>query len=123
MLLKLFRSLVLLLLMAAFLILSPSVLADGLLADGLKAEGNDPGVRVFELYCAGCHVNGGNIVRRGKNLKLKTLQRYGLDSIASITELVKNGKNNMSAYGDRLSEAEIQAVATYVLARANQDWR
>ena len=81
------------------------------------------GAKVFDLYCAGCHGNGGNIVRRGKNLKLPALKRNGMDSIATIGELVKNGKNNMSAYGDRLSEGEIQAVAAYVLQRANQDWR
>jgi cytochrome c6 len=82
----------------------------------------EQGAQVFGVHCVGCHVNGGNIVRRGKNLKLKTLQRNGLDSIEAISQLVTNGKGIMSAYGDRLTEAEIQAVSTYVLEQAKQGW-
>lgn len=82
----------------------------------------EPGAQVFSMHCAGCHVNGGNIVRRGKNLKFKTLQRNGLDSVETISQLVTNGKGIMSAYGDRLTEAEIQAVSTYVLEQAKQGW-
>jgi cytochrome c6 len=82
----------------------------------------EQGAQVFSVHCVGCHVNGGNIVRRGKNLKLKTLQRNGLDSVETISQLVTNGKGIMSAYGDRLTEAEIQAVSTYVLEQAKQGW-
>jgi cytochrome c6 len=81
------------------------------------------GAKVFEIHCAGCHINGGNIVRRGKNLKLKTLQKNQMDSIAAITEIVTNGKNNMSAYRDRLTEPQIQEVATYVLDQAEHNWK
>jgi cytochrome c6 len=83
----------------------------------------ESGAQVFELNCAGCHINGGNIVRRGKNLKLKTLQRNGMDSVEAIAEIVTNGKNNMSAYGDRLTPEQIQDVAVYVLEQAQQGWR
>lgn len=81
------------------------------------------GAQVFSLNCAGCHINGGNIVRRGKNLKLKALQRYKFDSIEAIAQIVTNGKGIMSAYGDRLTPQEIQAVATYVLQQAEQGWK
>ena len=80
------------------------------------------GAAIFRANCAGCHPNGGNIIRRGKTLKQRALQRHGVDSLATVTTLVKQGKNNMSAYADRLSEAEIEAVATYVLERAEQGW-
>jgi cytochrome c6 len=83
----------------------------------------EQGAQVFSVHCVGCHVNGGNIVRRGKNLKLKTLHRNGVDSIEAISHLVTNGKGIMSAYGDRLSEAEIQSVAAYVLEQAEQGWK
>jgi cytochrome c6 len=83
----------------------------------------ESGAQVFELHCAGCHINGGNIVRRGKNLKLKTLHRNGMDSVEAIAEIVTNGKNNMSAYGDRLTSEQIQAVAAYVLEQAQTEWR
>ncbi|KOP25736.1 cytochrome C6 [Hapalosiphon sp. MRB220] len=81
------------------------------------------GATIFDVHCAGCHINGSNIVRRGKNLKLKALKKYGMDSIEAISSLVANGKNNMSAYKDRLSQQEIQDVAAYVLQQAEKGWR
>ncbi|BAZ68232.1 MAG: c-type cytochrome [Pelatocladus maniniholoensis HA4357-MV3] len=81
------------------------------------------GAKIFDVHCAGCHINGSNIVRRGKNLKLKALKKYGMDSIEAISSLVANGKNNMSAYKDLLSEQEIQDVAAYVLQQAEKSWR
>ena len=81
------------------------------------------GAKIFQAECAGCHPNGGNIIRRGKNLKLRALHRNKLDSIESISSLVTNGKNNMSAYGDRLSLTEIENVSAYVLERAENNWR
>jgi cytochrome c6 len=81
------------------------------------------GAQVFETNCAGCHINGGNIIRRGKNLKMKALKKNDLDSIEAIASIVTNGKNNMSAYKDRLSEQQIQDVAVYVLEQAENNWR
>ena len=84
---------------------------------------NTQGEKIFELNCAGCHPNGNNIIRRGKNLKSKALHRNGYDSVEAITNIVTNGKNNMSAFGNRLSETEIQQVANYVLQQAENNWR
>jgi cytochrome c6 len=79
-------------------------------------------VKIFETNCAGCHLNGSNIIRRGKNLKISALKKYGMDSIEAITEIVNNGKNNMSAYKSKLTPQEIQDVATYVLQQAENNW-
>jgi len=81
------------------------------------------GAVIFENNCAGCHVNGGNIMRRGKNLKLKALQKNGVDSVEAIAQLVTHGKGLMSAYGDRLTAEEIAEVARYVTEQAKQDWQ
>ncbi|MEG4272879.1 MULTISPECIES: c-type cytochrome [unclassified Microcoleus] len=78
---------------------------------------------VFSANCAGCHINGGNIIRRGKNLKQKALKKYGMDSIANISNLVTNGKGIMPAYKDRLSEQQIIDVSAYVLSQAETDWK
>ncbi len=78
--------------------------------------------KIFKVNCAGCHINGGNIIRRGKNLKIKALKKYQMDSVEAITNIVTYGKNNMSAYKDSLSESEIQAVSTYVLTQAENNW-
>lgn len=105
-----------LLLMAATLICQDSALA----ASPTVSSGN--GAQIFEVHCAGCHVNGGNIVRRGKTLKLKALEKNQVDSLEAIEQLVTNGKGIMSAYRDRLTEAEIESVATYVLEQAKTGW-
>lgn len=81
------------------------------------------GAKIFSVQCAGCHVNGGNIVRRGKTLKKNALKRNGMDSLEAIASLVANGKNNMSAYKDRLTEQQIEDVSAYVLEQAEKDWR
>ncbi|NET00109.1 MAG: c-type cytochrome [Sphaerospermopsis sp. SIO1G2] len=81
------------------------------------------GAEVFSANCAGCHINGGNIIRRGKNLKKRALKRYKMDSLEAIEDIVTNGKNNMSAYADRLTTAEIENVAAYVLEQAENNWK
>jgi cytochrome c6 len=81
------------------------------------------GAAVFEATCAGCHVNGGNIMRRGKTLKARALTRNQADSVEAVSAIVMNGQGIMSAYGDRLSAEEIRDVASYVIDRANADWK
>lgn len=89
-----------------------------------QADSNNlSGQQVFEIHCAGCHVNGSNIIRRGKNLKMKALHKYGYDSVDAIASMVTNGKNNMSAFSDRLNETEIQNVAKYVFQQAENNWK
>ena len=72
------------------------------------------GAELFKIHCVGCHARGGNIVRWWKNLKIRTLKRNKLDSVEAIAYLVKNGKNNISAYKERLAETEIEIVSGYV---------
>lgn len=88
----------------------------------------DPFVEVspaalFEFHCAGCHPNGSNIVRRGKSLQPKALKRHGVNSVEAITTLISQGKGLMSAYGDRLTPAEIQTLAEYVWQRSQDHWQ
>ncbi|NJK39059.1 MAG: c-type cytochrome [Oscillatoriales cyanobacterium RM1_1_9] len=80
------------------------------------------GPRIFQLQCAGCHAGGGNLIRRGKTLKKRALERNGFDRIEAIAGIVTHGKNNMSAYQDRLSPEEIQQVSAYVFSQAQQGW-
>lgn len=77
---------------------------------------------LFQVHCAGCHAHGGNIIRRGKNLKMRALKRNQRDTVAAIADLITHGKANMSAYRDRLSPAEIEALARYVLEQATANW-
>jgi cytochrome c6 len=98
------------------------VLINNFTLPAIAADINN-GAQVFSVHCAGCHINGSNIIRRGKNLKKQALTKYGMDSIEAVTSIVTNGKNNMSAYKDRLTEQQIQDVAAYVLEQAEMGWR
>ncbi len=81
------------------------------------------GEKLFEIQCAGCHAGGGNIIRRGKNLKLKALQKNKVDTLEAVVALVTQGKGNMSAYADRITPEEIQTVSAYVLSQAQKNWK
>lgn len=99
-----------------------AILLSAVLLFSSPAWADNSPAQLFELQCAGCHVNGGNIIRRGKTLKLKALEKNGYGTVEAIVAIITNGKGNMSAYKDRLSESEIQSVAEYVLDRAHQNW-
>ena len=77
----------------------------------LASETYGEGAVLFGQHCAGCHVNGGNIIRRGKNLKLATLQRQGLDSTEAIASIARNGIGQMSGYSDSTTAASATAQA------------
>ncbi|MEG3435948.1 c-type cytochrome [Pannus brasiliensis CCIBt3594] len=80
------------------------------------------GARLFEVHCAGCHPNGGNIIRRGRTLQMRDLKKFRMDSVEAIGLIVTNGKGVMSAFKEKLTPAEIEEVARYVLQRAGVNW-
>lgn len=84
---------------------------------------SSPPAKLFEIHCAGCHPNGTNIIRRGKNLKLRALNRHGYGTADEIATLITHGKGLMSAYGDQLSTDDINHLATYVLDQAAVNWK
>jgi len=81
-----------------------------------------PGAALFEQHCAGCHINGGNIIRRGKNLKLKTLERDDLATVTAIAAIAREGRGQMSGYADVLGTDGDQLVAEWVLMQAQNAW-
>lgn len=88
-------------------------LADGDLALGAK---------IFNTNCAACHANGMNVVMAPKNLKKESLEKFGMYSADAIMTQVRNGKNAMPAFGAKLKDDQIAAVASYVLAQADKSW-
>ena len=80
------------------------------------------GALLFEQHCAGCHIHGGNIIRRGKNLKLKTLERYGIASVDAIAAIARDGQGQMSGYADALGAGGDQLVAEWILNQAQNAW-
>lgn len=88
-----------------------------------RAADTANGAKIFQVHCVGCHPKGGNIIRRGKNLKKRALKRNKRDSLQAIAGLVANGKSLMSAYKDRLTAREIEDVSAYVLEQAEKKWK
>ena len=73
------------------------------------------GEKLFLKNCSACHLDGNNIIIPEKNLAKETLKENGMDSVSAISYQILNGKNGMPAFGGRLTEAEIEKIATYVL--------
>ena len=80
------------------------------------------GAVLFEQHCAGCHINGGNIIRRGKNLKLKTLERDDIATVDAIAAIAREGRGQMSGYADVLGADGDQLVAEWILMQAQNAW-
>ncbi len=87
--------------------------------------GGTPGVSgesLFENHCSGCHINGGNILRRGKTLKLKVLERNGITGPGAIAAIASAGLGQMSGYGEVLGPGGAEAVAAWVWQQALGNW-
>ena len=71
-----------------------------------------------------CHAGGQNVVMAEKTLELDAHKEYldGGANEAVIQYQVTNGKNAMPAFGGRLSSADIEIVASFVLGKATDGW-
>ena len=94
-----------------------------LMAPGLgNTAGSSEGAELFQQHCAACHINGGNIIRRGKNLKLKALERQGIASVDAIAQIAREGVGQMSGYGELLGPGGDQIVAEWIWEQAQKAW-
>ena len=89
---------------------------------GVNALDADLGKNLFKNQCAGCHLNGGNIIRRSKNLKLKSLNRNGIEDPAAIAKIARQGIGIMDGYKDQLGEKGDQVVANWIWEQAQKAW-
>ena len=88
-----------------------------------KAVNLEKGEIIFLNNCSVCHNEGNNIIIPEKNLKKETLEANGMNTKSAIAYQVLNGKNGMPAFGGRLKENEIEAVAIYVLEESLRDFK
>ena len=88
----------------------------------LNAFEADSGKLLFKNNCAGCHINGGNIIRRSKNLKISSLKRNGIDNPEAIAKIARQGIGIMSGYEDELGDNGDQIVANWVWEQAQKAW-
>jgi cytochrome c6 len=80
------------------------------------------GGRLFANTCAGCHLNGGNIVRRDRTLKLKALQRRGIDGPGAIARIAAEGIGRMDGYAKVLGPDGPEKVGAWVWKQALENW-
>ena len=107
--------------MRTLLIVAGLLIALALPAQRVSALSTD-GAQMFDLHCAGCHPNGGNINRRGRSFKLKDLSKRGLDNPEAIAAIAREGIGQMSGYGDALGEGNEHVVGDWVWLQAQNAW-
>ena len=80
------------------------------------------GKEIFFKNCMACHKEGLNTILPEKDLKKDTLKYLGLNNFDSIEYQIINGKNNMPAFGGRLTEIEIKAISNYILNESEKNF-
>lgn len=86
----------------------------------MASEGS--GSRLFAQHCVGCHLNGGNVIRRGKTLRLAALRRAGLESPEDVARVAALGQGQMGGYGEALGPGGAEAVGAWVWQQALEGW-
>eukprot|EP00245_Coleochaete_scutata_P006366 TRINITY_DN20793_c0_g1_i1.p1 TRINITY_DN20793_c0_g1~~TRINITY_DN20793_c0_g1_i1.p1 ORF type:complete len:214 (+),score=27.33 TRINITY_DN20793_c0_g1_i1:369-1010(+) len=88
----------------------------------------------FQNTCAACHAGGGNVLG-GPTLSLEDLQRNGVFESEPLYDIIYGGKRRMPGYGvgcqpkgqctfgPRLSDEEIQDLASYIREQAELGWK
>ncbi len=93
-----------------------------LFASPARAADASKGAKIFSANCASCHAGGNNLVNATKTLKKDALEKYDMYSLEAIKNQIIKGKNAMPAFGGRLSDEQIDDVASYVLSQAEKGW-
>ena len=92
------------------------------LPKGLNALDSDLGKNLFKNNCAGCHINGGNIIRRSKNLKISSLRNNGIDTPEAIAKIAREGIGIMDGYKEQLGDNGDRIVANWIWTQAQKAW-
>ena len=68
------------------------------------------GAALFDAHCVGCHLNGGNIIRRGKTLKLKALERNGIEGPLEIAMIATEGSAYVFGIYEATSREQVEGL-------------
>ena len=80
------------------------------------------GARLFANHCSGCHVNGGNVIRRSKTLRRQDLLKAGIQGPADVARIAALGVGQMDGYAKVLGEGGPEAVGAWVWRQAELGW-
>jgi len=91
-------------------------------SSALAEDINGRGAALFEQHCAACHIHGGNIIRRGKTLRMNALEKRGIASPEAIAVIAREGIGQMSGYEQVLGSGGDVAVADWIWEQAQNAW-
>ena len=82
----------------------------------LAAPQGQTGPTLFTRNCATCHSQSGTPTAVGKSLNAPDLGSGPVQNQtnAQLQQIISNGKGNMPAFQDKLSQAEIDSLVAYV---------
>ena len=82
----------------------------------LAAPQDQTGQTLFKRNCATCHSQNGTPTAVGKSLNAPDLVSAPVQNQtnAQLQQIISNGKDNMPAFKDKLSQAEIDSLVAYV---------
>ena len=103
-------------------IFSPRPALGAELSPAPLARAQPSGAVLFGQHCAGCHVNGGKVIRRGKTLRLAALRRAGLESGEDVARVASLGQGQMGGYAEVLGPDGANVVGDWVWQQALADW-
>jgi cytochrome c6 len=93
-----------------------------LILQNLSPSFLEKGEKLFDANCQVCHPRGENVILPEKNLAKENLAANGMNSIDSVVYQVRNGKNGMPAFGDRLDEKKIKIISEYLLFQSDKNF-
>ena len=76
------------------------------------------GPTIFKAKCAGCHgADASGQTAVGKTMKIRDLRSADVqkEKEADLVNIITNGKNKMPAFKGKLTAADIDALADYIL--------
>src|SRR2546423_675909 len=81
------------------------------------------GAALYKSKCAACHgADGGGQTPMGKSMKLRDLRSAEVQKMTDkeLVTLISDGKGKMPAYKAKMSQAEIDAVVSYIHSLAKK---
>ena len=80
------------------------------------------GKNIFSANCAACHNGGLNAINPSKTLKMADLEANGKNSVEAIVAQIMSGNGAMPGFKGRISDGDMEDVASYVLEQAEKGW-
>lgn len=80
------------------------------------AIAQDHGAALFKQNCLMCHGANGEGTPTGKALKAASFQSPAVEKMSDVelATIIHNGKNNMPAFGNRLTSPQIESLVSYI---------